>query len=176
MSDLEKDKLAGVDAADASARATTNPPPPPKSPPGSDNASSASDDGLPIDPKAERKLLMKLDFMIWPVFFVIYMMAFLDRINISNAAIQGLTAELHLDVDNRFNVALFVRSFPARPPFIPLNLLVIVWRASVTAGACAVSPLENTPPYPIFHAKQWSRWKTRTRRLTIYPGSWMSVD
>jgi len=125
MSDLEKDKLAGVDAADASARATTIPPP--KSLPGSDNASSTSDDGLPIDPKAERKLLMKLDFMIWPVFFVIYMMAFLDRINISNAAIQGLTAELHLDVDNRFNVALFVRSFPARPPpSLPLNLLVIV--------------------------------------------------
>lgn len=62
----------------------------------------------PIDPKAERKLVAKLDLIIFPVFFVIYMMAFLDRINISNASIQGLTAELELDVGNRFNVCLFV--------------------------------------------------------------------
>jgi hypothetical protein len=63
----------------------------------------------PIDPEAERKLLLKLDLIIFPVFFLVYMMAFLDRINISNASIQGLTKELQLDVDNRFNVALFVR-------------------------------------------------------------------
>jgi hypothetical protein len=65
----------------------------------------------PIDPKAERRLVMKLDLIIFPVFFVIYLMAFLDRINISNAAIQGLTAELHLDEGNRFNVVLFVCAF-----------------------------------------------------------------
>jgi hypothetical protein len=62
----------------------------------------------PIDPVAERKLLLKLDLVLFPVFFVIYMMAFLDRINISNASIQGMTQELHLDQGNRFNVALFV--------------------------------------------------------------------
>jgi hypothetical protein len=71
------------------------------------SSSSAAFDA-PIDPKAERKLVMKLDFTILPVFFTIYMMAFLDRINISNAAIQGMTQELHLDEGSRFNVALFV--------------------------------------------------------------------
>lgn len=64
-----------------------------------------------IDPKAESKLLLKLDLMLWPVFFVIYMMAFLDRINVSNAAIQGMTAELELGIGNRFNVVLFVCLF-----------------------------------------------------------------
>jgi hypothetical protein len=71
------------------------------------SSSSAAFDA-PIDPKAERKLVMKLDLTILPVFFTIYMMAFLDRINISNAAIQGMTQELHLDEGSRFNVALFV--------------------------------------------------------------------
>jgi hypothetical protein len=71
----------------------------------------------PIDPKAERRLVMKLDFTIFPVFFIIYMMAFLDRINISNAAIQGLTQELDLGRDSRFNVALFVCCLP--PPSHP---------------------------------------------------------
>ena len=80
---------------------------PPKSPTSSNSISQDADE-IPINPEAERKLLLKLDLIIWPVFFVIYVMAFLDRINISHAAIQGLTQELQLDVGNRFNVALFV--------------------------------------------------------------------
>jgi hypothetical protein len=83
-------------------------------------SSEASEE--PIDPVAERRLLMKLDLIIFPVFFVVYMMAFLDRINISNASIQGLSAELDLNRDNRFNVALFVcfltlRTLPVTPFF-----------------------------------------------------------
>lgn len=61
----------------------------------------------PIDPKVERRLLMKLDLCIYPPLFVIYMMSFLDRINISNARIQGMTEEIDLS-GNRFNIALFV--------------------------------------------------------------------
>lgn len=60
-----------------------------------------------IDPVAEKKLLRKLDLIIFPTFFIIYMMSFLDRINIGNARIQGMTEELHL-TGNRFNVALLV--------------------------------------------------------------------
>lgn len=99
MSALEKEKLAD-DGADAE---TGLSPPIPKSP-----GSVTSDSNGSIDPVAERKLLWKIDLMLWPVFFVIYVMAFLDRINISHAAIQGMTAELGLDQGNRFNVALFV--------------------------------------------------------------------
>jgi hypothetical protein len=69
--------------------------------------SSATEDA-PIDLRAERRLLLKLDLVIWPVFFVIYMMSFLDRINISNAKIQGMAEDLDLLKGTRFNVALFV--------------------------------------------------------------------
>lgn len=71
----------------------------------------------PINPKAERRLVRKLDLIIFPVFFTIYLMAFLDRINISNASIQGLTQELHLDEGSRFNVTLFVccLHIPSKP-------------------------------------------------------------
>lgn len=62
----------------------------------------------PLDPIEERRLVRKLDFIVFPVFFVIYTMSFLDRINISNAKIQGMAQELDL-YGNRFNVALFVR-------------------------------------------------------------------
>lgn len=60
-----------------------------------------------IDPKAEAKLLRKLDITIYPILFIVYMMSFLDRINISNARIQGLTEDIDLS-GNRFNIALFV--------------------------------------------------------------------
>jgi len=103
---LEKEKL-GDDSGTAVA---VSPSVSPKAPP-----SDTSDGGDAIDPQAERKLLLKLDLMLWPVFFVIYMMAFLDRINISNAAIQGMNAELGLGVGNRFNVALFVRPLLTTP-------------------------------------------------------------
>lgn len=60
-----------------------------------------------VDAKAERRLLWKIDLYVYPILFVVYMMSFLDRINISNARIQGLTTDLNL-VGNRFNIALFV--------------------------------------------------------------------
>lgn len=62
-----------------------------------------------IDPDAERRLLRKLDCTVYPILFIVYMMSFLDRINISNARIQGMAADLDLNEGNRFNVALFVR-------------------------------------------------------------------
>jgi hypothetical protein len=65
------------------------------------------DEALAIDPIAERRLVRKLDLIVYPTFFIIYMMSFLDRINISNAKIQGLVEDLEL-YGNRFNVALFV--------------------------------------------------------------------
>ncbi|KAK1749707.1 major facilitator superfamily domain-containing protein [Echria macrotheca] len=84
-----------------------------------------------IDPLAERKLLRKLDLVIWPVFFIIYMVAFLDRINISNAAIQGLTSELRLDEGNRFNVALFAYYSSYILLEIPSNMVIRKVRPSL---------------------------------------------
>ncbi|GJN81309.1 major facilitator superfamily protein [Purpureocillium lilacinum] len=84
-----------------------------------------------IDPKAESKLLRKLDLIVFPCFFLIYMMAFLDRINISNAAIQGLTAELHLDVGTRFNVALFAYYASYVLLEVPSNMIIKKVRPSL---------------------------------------------
>lgn len=60
-----------------------------------------------IDANAERRLLRKIDLHVYPILFLIYIMSFLDRINISNARIQGMAKDLDLYGD-RFNVALFV--------------------------------------------------------------------
>lgn len=79
---------------------------------GKASSQSSSDDSRhEIDPAAERKLLLKLDLIIYPVFITMYMLSFLDRISISNARIQGMVPDLDL-VGNRFNIALFVRRQP----------------------------------------------------------------
>ncbi|KAI0122798.1 MFS general substrate transporter [Daldinia grandis] len=82
--------------------------------------------GLPpgmIDAHAERRLLRKIDFHVWPILFVIYMMSFLDRINISNARIQGMTEELDL-YGNKFNIALFVYFIPYILLEVPSNMVL----------------------------------------------------
>jgi len=92
-------------------------------------------DDEPIDPKAERKLLWKLDLVIYPIFFVIYMMSFLDRINISNAKIQGMDEDLGLNQGNRFAVALFVYYISYILLEIPSNMIIKKVRPSLYLSA-----------------------------------------
>ncbi|KYK58452.1 hypothetical protein DCS_05468 [Drechmeria coniospora] len=84
-----------------------------------------------IDSAAERRLVRKLDLAIFPTFFVIYMMSFLDRINISNARIQGMEKELALDQGNRFNVVLFVYFISYILLEVPSNMVMKKVRPSL---------------------------------------------
>lgn len=53
----------------------------------------------------ERKLVARIDFHVVPFLCIMYLLAFLDRVNIGNAAIYGLIDELKLTGD-KYNVAL----------------------------------------------------------------------
>lgn len=59
----------------------------------------------------EAQLLRKCDLHIIPVLFVMYLLSFLDRINIGNAKIQGLQKELHMS-GSQYNVALLIFFVP----------------------------------------------------------------
>jgi hypothetical protein len=52
----------------------------------------------------EKKTLRKMDLRLIPALAVLYLLAFLDRGNIGNAKIQGLTKDLHLSA-NGYNIA-----------------------------------------------------------------------
>lgn len=49
-----------------------------------------------IDPVAEKKLLRKIDFRLIPILWLLFLCAFIDRINIGNARIQGLEKDLNM--------------------------------------------------------------------------------
>ncbi|ORY59120.1 major facilitator superfamily transporter [Pseudomassariella vexata] len=66
---------------------------------------SAAD--LSVDPAAEKRLLRKLDLFLAPMMVLFFLVAYLDRSNIGNAAIAGMTDDLDL-IGNRLNVAVTV--------------------------------------------------------------------
>ncbi|CCG91119.1 Hypothetical protein PCPN_1754 [Pediococcus pentosaceus IE-3] len=58
-----------------------------------------------------KKLMMKIDFYVVPPFILLYFLAFLDRVNISNAKVYGMEDELGLH-GNQFNTALTIFFVP----------------------------------------------------------------
>ncbi|KAJ8126866.1 hypothetical protein O1611_g6772 [Lasiodiplodia mahajangana] len=76
-----------------------------------------------IDPAAATRLRWKIDLHVYPILFVVYALSFLDRINISNARIQGLTEELEL-YGNRYNITLFVYFIPYILLELPSNIII----------------------------------------------------
>ncbi|OTA69155.1 MFS general substrate transporter [Hypoxylon sp. EC38] len=83
----------------------------------------------------ERKLLRKTDFHVLPMLFAIYLIAFLDRVNISNAITMGLPAELGL-TGQQPNVALTIFFVPYVIFEIPSNIMLKRLKPSVWLPGC----------------------------------------
>ena len=77
----------------------------------------------PMDRINEKKLLRKCDLHVVPVIAVLYMLAFIDRINIGNARIQGIEKDLGMK-GNQYNIALFVFFIPYILFEVPSNLII----------------------------------------------------
>jgi hypothetical protein len=76
-----------------------------------------------IDPVAEKKLLLKCDLHVVPILFLLFLLAFLDRINIGNARLQGLEKDLGMD-GHDFNIALFIFFIPYILCEVPSNIIL----------------------------------------------------
>ena len=65
-------------------------------PPRSDEASAMSPPlQVQYDEATEARVRRKLDWNMMPIFFVLYMLAFLDRSNIGNAVLAGMSRDLN---------------------------------------------------------------------------------
>lgn len=76
-----------------------------------------------LDPVAEKKLLWKCDLRVLPPLFILFLLAFLDRTNIGNARIQGMTKDLNMQGSD-YNIALFVFFIPYILFEVPSNLII----------------------------------------------------
>ena len=77
----------------------------------------------PVDRAAEKRLLRKCDLHVIPVVTLLYSLAFLDRINISNARLQGLEKDLHMKGQD-YNIALMVFFIPYILFEVPSNIFI----------------------------------------------------
>jgi sugar phosphate permease len=102
-----------------------------------DNVDSKPDPITPFDPKDEERVLRKCDLHVVPILMLLYLLAFLDRINIGNARLQGLENDLHME-GNDYNLALFIFFIPYILCEIPCNLIMkrlapSIWLSSIMA-------------------------------------------
>ncbi|KAL4945883.1 hypothetical protein BDV06DRAFT_229740 [Aspergillus oleicola] len=84
---------------------------------------TSSTTNLPIDPAIERAVVRKCDLHVVPILTLLFLFAFLDRINIGNARILGLEDDLGLQ-GHQYNVALFVFFIPYILFEVPSNMLL----------------------------------------------------
>ncbi|QRV98186.1 major facilitator superfamily transporter [Ceratobasidium sp. AG-Ba] len=105
----------------------------------------------PID-AAERRLVRKLDCLIMPITWILYLLAYLDRSNLGNAKLQGLEATLMPNDESgdqfallsaMFYIAYLCWQIPLTltakrfPPNIVIGVVTIAWGAASALQATA---------------------------------------
>ncbi|KAJ5094408.1 hypothetical protein N7456_010269 [Penicillium angulare] len=81
-------------------------------------------------PEEMKRLLRKIDLRVIPILAILYFLSFLDRGNIGNANIQGLSEDLNL-VGNQYNWVLTVFFFPYSFLEPISNLLLVKFKPSI---------------------------------------------
>lgn len=101
-----------------------------------------------IDRAAEKRLLWKLDIHVVPILMFLFLLAFLDRINIGNARLQGLEKDLGME-GHDYNIALFIFFIPYILFEVPSNLVLRKvppsWWLSGIMFFWGISTISNVP-------------------------------
>ena len=88
-----------------------------------------------LEHTTEKKLTAKIDLRVVPTLTILYLLAFLDRVNISNAAIFGLQQDLKMQKTD-LNTALTIFFVPYVLFEIPSNLLLKKFKPHVWLSGC----------------------------------------
>ncbi|EGX45257.1 hypothetical protein TWF173_006922 [Orbilia oligospora] len=70
-------------------------------------AGSGSAPSVEIDPEEEKRLVRKIDMIILPTMWLMYLLSYMDRTNIGNAKIAGMEEDLQL-TSGQYSIALVV--------------------------------------------------------------------
>ncbi|KAH7921928.1 MFS general substrate transporter [Leucogyrophana mollusca] len=95
----------------------------------SDTASDANTPPVVLSEEEEKRLWRKVDLRILPILSLMYLLSFLDRGNIGNAKLEGLTTQLNL-TGNKYNIALTMYYIPYCLCECPANLVLKLFRPS----------------------------------------------
>ncbi|KAL2845493.1 major facilitator superfamily domain-containing protein [Aspergillus pseudoustus] len=84
---------------------------------------AADEHDIYIDPAAEKALLRKLDMWIVPPVMLLYLLSFLDRVNIGNARLYGMEEDLGLHGD-QYQIAVSILFVTYILSELPSNLVI----------------------------------------------------
>jgi MFS family permease len=82
-----------------------------------------------------RKVMAKIDFRLVPAICILYLLAFLDRVNISNAQVYGMSTQLGL-TGNEYNTALTIFFVPYVLFEVPSNILLKKFKPHMWLSLC----------------------------------------
>ncbi|PGH16159.1 hypothetical protein AJ79_01926 [Helicocarpus griseus UAMH5409] len=92
-----------------------------------------------FSPEERKKMMWKIDLRLVPVLALLYLAAHIDRANIGNAKIEGLTEDLNMD-GIKYNIAVSVFFIPYILLEVPSNVILKNFkRPSTYLGALVVS-------------------------------------
>ncbi|KAI4699683.1 hypothetical protein J4E81_004710 [Alternaria sp. BMP 2799] len=148
-----------------------------------------------IDTALDKRLNRKFDLRILPWLFGIWLFSFIDRSNIGNARIAGLSDELSITTGTRFNIALLVFYIPYILVDVPSNLLVkrlragiylpalitawgLVFEGAITVvfGIVCFFFMPDTPAAAGFLSDEEKEWALRRMRLDAGGSTEVDVD
>ncbi|ODV91846.1 hypothetical protein CANCADRAFT_78029 [Tortispora caseinolytica NRRL Y-17796] len=82
-----------------------------------------------------KRLMFKIDIRVVPLLSILYLLAFLDRVNVSNALVLGMDEDLNL-TGLRPNIMLAVFFVSYCILEVPSNYMIKLWRPSKWLGLC----------------------------------------
>jgi hypothetical protein len=81
------------------------------------------DEHFIVDEAMEKTLNWKCDFKLLPPLICLFLITFIDRTNIANAKIEGMTTDLKMK-GNDYNMSLWILNIPYICLAVPSNLLM----------------------------------------------------
>ncbi|KAI9671755.1 MAG: hypothetical protein M1831_003283 [Alyxoria varia] len=90
----------------------------------------------PLEHTTEKKLITRIDLRLMITLCILYFLAFLDRVNIANAAVFNLTEDLDMTDGNKLNTALVIFFVPYVIFEVPSNILMKRLRPHVWLTGC----------------------------------------
>lgn len=88
--------------------------------------------------KEGKRILRKVDFRLLPLLTFLYILSFLDRSNIANANVAGMSDDLGLS-GAQYNICLTVFFFPYALLEVPSNILLKLMKPSTWITIMMVS-------------------------------------
>lgn len=79
---------------------------------------------LEMTPEEYKHILHIIDWAILPYCTLLYLLSFLDRVNIGQAAVAGLRTDLHITTGNAYQIALSVFFIGYIVVEVPSNLIL----------------------------------------------------